>query len=144
MTVEKQRKIIKELLPAHAVSGCDTVACYFGVGKGSVVKILRAGFDLSAIGEINSPLEKVIEQATAFISACYAVKQRGSMSDTRIHVRGILTRPQQTTIKTIMTKWRVLLFSQCFQLYSKNTISLTKIVILTNSSAADVLYVGKG
>ena len=86
LTVEKQRKIIKELLPAHAVFGCDTVACYIGVGKGSVVKIIRAGCDLSAIGEIDSPLEKVILQATAFISACYGVKQSGSMLDTRIQV----------------------------------------------------------
>jgi len=37
-TVKKHAKIVKELLPAHAISGCDTVGAYHGIGKGTVVK----------------------------------------------------------------------------------------------------------
>ena len=34
-TVKKHAKIVKELLPAHAISGCDTVGAYHGIGKQS-------------------------------------------------------------------------------------------------------------
>ena len=62
------------LLPAHAISGCDTVACYLGIGKGRVIKHLKEGCDLSAIGNVDAPLQQVIDQATRFISACYGMK----------------------------------------------------------------------
>ena len=42
-TVKKHAKIVKELLPAHAISGCDTVGAYHGIGKGTVVKMLKLG-----------------------------------------------------------------------------------------------------
>ena len=77
---------MKELLPAHALSGCDTVACYFGVGKGSVVNGLKAGYELSTIGNINVSFTDVIEQVTAFISACYGMKETKDISETRLHV----------------------------------------------------------
>ena len=36
-TVAKHRSIAPQLLSAHALSGCDTVASYFGIGKIKVV-----------------------------------------------------------------------------------------------------------
>ena len=39
-TVIEHNNIIPNLLSAHALSGCDTTACYFGIGKGTVVKTL--------------------------------------------------------------------------------------------------------
>ena len=36
----EHRNIIPDLLAAHALSGCDTTACYFGIGKGTIVKTL--------------------------------------------------------------------------------------------------------
>ena len=84
----KHKEIIPNLLPAHAVSGCDTVASYFGVGKGTVIKLLKEGYDLSAIGNVDSPLKDVIHQATCFISACYGVKNSADMSNTRLLVWG--------------------------------------------------------
>ena len=38
-TVKKHAKIVKELLPAHATSGCDTVGAYHGIGKGTVRRL---------------------------------------------------------------------------------------------------------
>jgi len=68
-TVKKHAKIVKELLPAHAISGCDTVGAYHGIGKGTVVKMLKAGHKLSAIEDVDSSHEEVMRQATKFISA---------------------------------------------------------------------------
>ena len=32
-TVQKHSELVEGILPAHALSGCDTVASYFGIGK---------------------------------------------------------------------------------------------------------------
>lgn len=42
-TVQENLTIIPSLLAAHVLSGCDTVASYFGIGKGVVLKVLKAG-----------------------------------------------------------------------------------------------------
>lgn len=87
-TLASQTDIVKHLLPAHAISGCDTVASYHGIGKGSVIKALKAGHDLSAIGNADAPLQQVIDQATAFVSACYGITESSDMSHTRLLVWG--------------------------------------------------------
>lgn len=79
VTQAKHRDIVKNLLPAHALSGCDTMACYFDTGKGTVIKILKAGY---------APLPEVIAQATCFISACYGMKESQNISHTRLLVWG--------------------------------------------------------
>ena len=71
--VKKHSKIVADLLPAHSLSGCHTVVCCYGIGKGTVVKKLQARYDLSAIENIDTPLEDVLKQSTAFISACYGL-----------------------------------------------------------------------
>ena len=81
-TAKVNSKIVHNLLPAHALSGCDTVATYFGVGKGKVIKVLRAGkTSLAALGVITSNLEDVYKQATAFVSACYGTKDVATIRD---------------------------------------------------------------
>ena len=75
-------------LPAHAISGCDTVACYLGIGKGRVIKHLKEGCDLSAIGNVDAPLQQVIDEAICFISACYGMKDSTDKSHTRLVVWG--------------------------------------------------------
>ena len=82
------KDVIKGLLPAHALSGCDTVASYFGIGKGMVIKTLKDCHELSAIGNSAARLEEVIQQATRFISACYGMKGNSDMSHTRLLVWG--------------------------------------------------------
>ena len=37
VTAIEHRNIIPDLLAAHALSGCDTTACYFGISKGTIV-----------------------------------------------------------------------------------------------------------
>ncbi len=41
VTLVKHQKVTKNLLPALAISGCDTMACYLGIGKGTVIKVLK-------------------------------------------------------------------------------------------------------
>ena len=86
VTQTKHRDIMKNLLPAHALSGCDTTAWHFGIGKCTVIKVLKDGYDLSPVGNVDAPLLKVIAQATHFISACYGMKESRDMSHTRLLV----------------------------------------------------------
>jgi len=41
-TVTKHKDIIPHILAAHALSGCHAVAQCQGIGKGKVVKVLKA------------------------------------------------------------------------------------------------------
>jgi len=59
-TVLQHKTIIPDLLAAHALSGCDTTASCFGIGKGKVVKALRQGHSLSCLGDEKSDPTDVI------------------------------------------------------------------------------------
>lgn len=52
-TVKQHSDIILYLLAAHALSGCDTVACIFGIGKATVVQNLLKGYKLEKLGNID-------------------------------------------------------------------------------------------
>ena len=41
-SVDKNRAIMGDLLPAHGLTGCDTVATYHGIRKGVALKVLRS------------------------------------------------------------------------------------------------------
>ncbi len=63
-TKERHMDIITEVLPAHALSGCDTVAAYFGIWKGTALNAVRAGHSVSHLGNLDSNITLVISQAT--------------------------------------------------------------------------------
>ena len=63
-TVAKYRSISPQLFSAHALSGCDTIASYFGVGKTKVVKVLEAGNRLNHLGNPSANLEDVLCEST--------------------------------------------------------------------------------
>jgi hypothetical protein len=85
-TAAKHSNIITHLLPAHALTGCDTVAHYWGIGKTTVVKILQSGYRLYKIGDISSSKAEVVNEATLFMAACYGVNKCNTMTDVRQRV----------------------------------------------------------
>ena len=86
-TVRKPRDFIAELLPAHALSGCDTVPMCHGIGKSKMLKAVKAKkYSLSLLGEVNADMEDVINQATAFMCKCYSMSNTASMTEARINV----------------------------------------------------------
>ena len=82
-TVRKNNALVPYLIGAHALSGCDTVGCYFGIGKGKVVKLLRDGYILPSLGNINAELPDVVQESTIFIAACYGFAQCENMTTAR-------------------------------------------------------------
>ncbi|MES9884531.1 MAG: hypothetical protein ABW185_27110 [Sedimenticola sp.] len=85
-TVDKESEIVPHLLAAHAVSGCDTVSYLFGIGKGTVIKTLKAGRKLELMGHVDSEVKDIVAEATTFIAGCYGVTGETNMSDVRYHV----------------------------------------------------------
>lgn len=87
-TALEHSAIKPNILAAHALSGCDTTACYFGIGKGTVVKVLRSGsVPLTCVGDHNADLKSVMKASTDFIAACYGNRTASeSMSAVRQRV----------------------------------------------------------
>ena len=57
---KKHAGIITQVLPAHVLSRCETVAYLWGIGKGTVVKILKNGYQLRTLGNLNAEITDVI------------------------------------------------------------------------------------
>ena len=75
-SARNHQDILPQLLAAHALSGCDTAAYMWGVGKATVLKTLQKGFHLDKVGDVDATLEDVIRDSTAFVSGCYKCSTR--------------------------------------------------------------------
>jgi hypothetical protein len=83
-SVEKHQAVMNNLLAAHALTGCDTVATYFGIGKGVALKALKSNaHNLSKVGDTNSSLQDAIQQSTRFMLSCYGHPECESMTAAR-------------------------------------------------------------
>ncbi len=71
-TVDLHRDIIPDMLAAHGLTGCDTVATYFGIGKAAVLRVLASGVHaLTYVVDTSRILSEITAQATPFILASY-------------------------------------------------------------------------
>ena len=83
-TVEKHRLIIPNLLAAHGLTGCDTVAPWYGIGKGVALKVLRGdAHPLGCLGNHRAALDDYLSQATSFMLACYGYLQCDTLTEAR-------------------------------------------------------------
>ena len=71
--LQRQHMLLQPPAP-HALSGYDTIAQCFGVGKCTITKVLRSGVALHKLGAIPEDLDDVTKEATVFMAACYGVK----------------------------------------------------------------------
>ena len=84
-TVEANKEIMPSIVSAHALSGCDSVAPYHGVGKLSIIKRLKEGMKLLHVGCLNEDFGKALVEATTLVSDCYGYPDV-SMTQCRIKV----------------------------------------------------------
>lgn len=83
-TAHKHSKIVPDILALHALTGCDSVAATYGVGKKTAINVAEKGKKLDLLGQPNADIVKVTEQATGFMAACYGIKtQCSSMTECR-------------------------------------------------------------
>ena len=60
-TVAKNSSIFSQLIAVHAISGCDKVGCYLGIGKTKVVKAWSAGIELNHLGDPKASLDDAMK-----------------------------------------------------------------------------------
>ena len=102
--MDKHKTIVPQILKAHEISGCDTVAYLYGIWKGVVVKKLFTEMKLIHLGNADADLDDVVSDATTFIAACYGVRYAKSMSEDRVAVRKTRTsaaRNQASTLQSL-------------------------------------------
>ena len=85
-TYFKHRVIVPDLLAVHAISGCDSVAATYGVGKTTAENVAIKGHKLDLLGDLAADFMQVEKQATEFMAACYGVQQCSSMTECRHRV----------------------------------------------------------
>ena len=90
-TARLHKDIADQLLAGHSLSGCDTVAPLWGIGKAKVVKVLQAGRQLVELGNSTAALADVVQESTAFIAACYGNPEAVTMTDVRFKVWKVKT-----------------------------------------------------
>ena len=74
-TAKEHANILPNLLAAHGLSGCDTVALCYGIGKMKILKTLKQeNHSLSCLGDSNINWPDVMKHATFFMTACYGVQ----------------------------------------------------------------------
>ena len=85
-TEAENQDIEPYLLAAHALSGCDTVAKPYCIGKKTAIKFLQKGYRLDKLGYTQANFEDVIKEATLFITGCYGIDDQVTMTGARYKV----------------------------------------------------------
>ena len=66
-TAKECANILPNLLAAHGLSGCDTVAPCYGIGKIKMLKTLKQGnHSLSCLGDSNANWPDVVKHGNIF------------------------------------------------------------------------------
>jgi 5'-3' exonuclease len=79
-TAHEHGLLLSQLPAAHALSGCDTVAQCSGVGKSTIIKVLKSDIEWNKFGVLMEDIGDIIDKAKAFMAACYGVKRSARMS----------------------------------------------------------------
>ena len=74
-SVHRNSELVTSILQAHAISGCDSVCKYHGIGKLTVIKVMYKK-KLWHLGNIDLSIEDVMQEATEFIGLCYNINGR--------------------------------------------------------------------
>ncbi len=83
-TVNKHKAIIPNLLAAHGLTGCNTVATCYGIGKDTALKVLKSNnFSLSHLGDTKKSPTDIVSQATQYMLTCYGLSKCNSMTEAR-------------------------------------------------------------
>ena len=118
-TVEKHGIMVDSLMAAHATSGWDTGSPLYGIGKGTVIQLLKRGLLLDMLGRTDCDIAEIVQQATVFISLCYGPKDADDISAVRFEM---WTMKMSSRRLTSAPELKMLApTTQAFQLHVKRT-----------------------
>ena len=81
-TVMKHPETVSKILPIHALSGCDTVASTYSIGKKTAVTAAQ-GHTLTKIGKRDSSIEEIVKEATLYQCSMYGCQPCQSSTECR-------------------------------------------------------------
>ena len=73
-TARQNTSIITNLASPSGLTGCDSVAATYGVGKTKAIAVARKGYKLEQLGQPMADMDNVVKEATTFMAACYDIK----------------------------------------------------------------------
>lgn len=76
VTTEEHSAITNHQLPAHTLSGCNTVSQLYEAGKGTTLKMINSRHQLNNLGNTTVKVDQATEEATAFIATCHGARDR--------------------------------------------------------------------
>ena len=74
------------LLAAYALTGCDTVSSFAGIGKTSVLKKLEAFTDTLLLGDPSASMDEVITSYLKYVATFYGQVFQGSLDTMRRYI----------------------------------------------------------
>ena len=84
--VKHPAAVIPNILGAHALSGCDTVSSFVGIGKATVLKKLMTFTDSLSLGDPSASLDKVIDSSVKFVATLYGKEHGASLNSMRADI----------------------------------------------------------
>ena len=81
--VSNHQKIMPNLLAAHALTGCDTVSSFSGIGKASVLKTLKKFNGQLKLGNLTTSTAEVTESCLQFVCLLYGEESAISLNTVR-------------------------------------------------------------
>ena len=69
--LDKNPEIVPTVLALHALTGCDSVASTYGIGKATAISVAKKGFRLDKLVRESFAIPDIVEQASAFMGACF-------------------------------------------------------------------------
>ena len=81
-TVIKHPETVSKILSIHALSGCDTAAATYSIGKKTDVMVAQ-GHILTKIGKVESSIDEILTEATLYQCSMYGCQPCQSSTECR-------------------------------------------------------------
>ena len=81
-TVIKHPETVSKILSIHALSGCDTAAATYSIGKKTAVMAAQ-GHALNKIGKVESSIDEILTEATPYQCSMYGCQPCQSSTECR-------------------------------------------------------------
>ena len=85
-TTMKHATIADQLLPAHALTGCDTATQLYAIRQGTVIMAKHSRNSLNHIEKTIVHMDRVLEEATSVMAFCYRSRNKINMSAARFGI----------------------------------------------------------
>ena len=84
--VRAHSEILPNLLAGHALTGCDTVSSFCGIGKATVLKKLKAFKGLLKLGELSVPMDDILKSCLEFTTMLYNQDLGNTLNNMRAEI----------------------------------------------------------